>query len=88
MSGRSRKQRIFDMPGVYCIRVEGFVDESAADSFAGMTVAVSSLPDGGCVSTLTGLLLDQAALAGVLLTIQEMGLLLLSAERIDEGATP
>jgi hypothetical protein len=83
MPEHSRKQLVFDIPGVYRIRVGGGLSESWSDSLAGMTIATSMVDDEQYVTTLTGLLRDQAALAGVLNTIRELGLPLLSVERLE-----
>jgi hypothetical protein len=78
-----RYARIFDMPGTYRIRVAACLAESWSDVFAGMTIASSRLSDGAWATTLTGSLPDQAALAGILGTLADWGLPLLSLERIE-----
>jgi hypothetical protein len=83
MSEPRRNARIFDMPGTYRIRVAARLTASWSDVFAGMTIAPSRLSDGAWATTLTGSLPDQAALAGILCTLHDWGLPLLSLERIE-----
>jgi len=73
----------FDRPGIYSIRVLGFVDESWSDRLAGMRISTVSLDDKGPVTTLVGSVVDQAALSGVLETLYESHLTLLSVEMLE-----
>ncbi|MFN8379246.1 MAG: hypothetical protein U0452_11305 [Anaerolineae bacterium] len=77
-----RTQR-FDEPALYQIRVEGRIPASWADRLDGMRVTVISAAPPSYVSTLTGTLDDQAALAGVLNTLYALHLVVLSVTRID-----
>ena len=70
----------FDHPGVYRIRVLGYVNEDWSDRFGGMTITTEQGDDQRPVTTLTGLLRDQVSLAGVLETIHESQLSLLSVK--------
>lgn len=65
---------------VYRITVKGVVDAKWSDWFQGMSVT----PQPGNRTALTGSVADQAALHGLLLRIRDMGLPLLSVERVDE----
>ncbi len=73
----------FDRPGNYCIRVQGFLDESWSDKMGGMYITTSSRGDRTTVSTLVGRVQDQSELAGVLNTLYELHLPLLSVEYLD-----
>jgi hypothetical protein len=64
----------------YRISVEGCLKESWSDRLGGMTITRSSSPDHGEVTTLVGRLRDQAALSGVLNTLYELHLPILSVE--------
>lgn len=75
-------------PRVYQIRVAGHLDNQWTDWFAGMTV---TLEENG-TTLLTGPVVDQAALYGLLKKVRDLGLLLLAvnsvefdAARISEG---
>ena len=72
-----------DRPGTYEIRVPGRLDESWAQSFEGMTITVESGDDRPTVSTLTGVIVDEAALQGLLSRLYSIGLRLLSVRRIE-----
>ena len=67
----------------YQIRVEGRLGESCAVWFEGMEVAVD-MPeenDGPPTTTITGPVLDQAALYGLLSRVRDLGLPLVSVNR-------
>jgi len=77
----SRKKYLFDRPGNYRIRVQGHLDESWSDRLGGLRITASSPKDQeGSVTELVGQVLDQAQLAGVLNSLYEMHLTLLSVE--------
>jgi hypothetical protein len=64
----------------YEIRVQGALDESWADWCGGLTIEVH---DG--VTTLSGVLADQAALRGVLCRLWDLHLTLLGVRRVECG---
>jgi hypothetical protein len=68
----------FDTPAPYQIRVQGWVASSWSDRLHGMDISQTTFDNGLTVSTLSGELPDQTALAGVLNTIHEMHLSVLS----------
>lgn len=80
----SKKGLRLETPSTYRIRVQGRVDSSWADRLGGMTVTEDSSYDQAVVTVLEGHLPDQAALSGVLNTLYEMHLPLLSVESLDE----
>ena len=63
----------FDAPGTYRIKVSGYLDSSWSDRLGGMTITSKTKEDGRPVTTLTGELMDEAALAGVLSTLYDLG---------------
>ena len=71
-----------DQPAVYMIRVMGKLNESWSERLSGMTILSYNtvLKDGMDVTTLTGKLQDQTELAGVLSTLYNLRLPLLSVE--------
>jgi hypothetical protein len=71
--------RKFDKPGVYQIRVEGVLDRKWSDWFDGFTV----IPQASDETLLTGSVVDQAALHGLLNKIRDIGLPLLSVNRAE-----
>lgn len=66
-------------PAIYQIEVQGKVDISWSDNLAGMNIT-SNKQDDKEVTTLIGRLSDQAALAGLLQSLYEMKLPILSVE--------
>ena len=79
----SRKSYTFDRPGNYRIRVQGFLDESWSERLGGLRITTSSLKDQGPATELVGQVRDQAELAGVLNTLYELHLTLLSVEYLN-----
>lgn len=71
-----------DRPAIYQIQVEGRLDPSWSDWFDGMTLEVERQEEGLLVTTLTGMVLDQSALHGLLNRIRDLGLPLLSVQRL------
>ena len=67
-----------DEPACYRIRVKGHLSEQWANWFEGLTL--ENLPDGDAL--LSGQLLDQPALYGVLNRIRDIGLSLISVNRV------
>ena len=67
-------------PATYRIKVQGYLDESRSDFLCGMTITTSSRGNQGTVSILEGQLRDQAELAGLLNSLYELHLPILSVE--------
>jgi hypothetical protein len=73
-----------DQPCSYRICVQGYLDNAWADYFEGMQIE-NVCEDGNYkVTFLTGTLLDQAAVQGVLQKLYNLGFALIRAERIVE----
>ena len=75
--------RRFDKPGVYHIQVKGILDQKWLDWFDGFTI----LPQPDDETLLVGTVKDQAALHGLLAKIRDLGLPLLTVQRIENEAT-
>ena len=71
-----------DLSKIYQIKAQGQLDESWSDWFDQMTVTVECDTDGFPVTILTGPLVDQATLHGILRRINDLNLPLLSVEQI------
>ncbi len=70
------------LPGErYEIKIKGHLDENWADWFEGLTFTYGS----DATTTLSGEILDQAALHGLLKKIRDLGIPLISAVRIEPG---
>jgi len=68
-----------DQPAFYRIQIQGYLGQQWSESMAGLTISVSGERDQS-VTTLSGEVLDQAALIGVLNGLYGMGYTLLSVE--------
>ena len=68
-------------PLVYQIRVRGHLGRQWADWFGGLTVTPEDTGD----TLLTGPVVDQAALHGLLRRVRDLGLPLLSVMRLEPG---
>jgi hypothetical protein len=72
-----------DQPGTYEIKVPGRLDDSWSEWFEGMTITVQSGHDQPTITTLTGVVADEAALQGLLDRLYSLGLRLLSVKRTE-----
>ena len=70
-------------PDTYAIRIKGHLDARWHTRFEGMAIAMTD--DGNTL--LSGPIVDQAALHGLLKTVRNLGLQLLAVQRI-ERTTP
>ena len=68
-------------PLVYQIRIEGQLGSQWADWFEGLTIT----PDDNGDTLLTGPVIDQAALHGLLKKVRDLGLPLLAVQRVEPG---
>jgi hypothetical protein len=66
---------------IYHIRIKGHLGPQWSDWFAGLTVT----QEDGDVTLLTGPVVDQAALHGLLRKVRDLGIPLLSVNRADFG---
>ena len=69
-----------DSTAAYRIRIQGYLDNSWSDRMSGVAIGVQSRPNETPVTVLMGEFRDQAALSGVLNTLYDLGLPLLSVE--------
>ena len=80
MSKRNR-QRDPDEPMVYRIRITGHLGREWTDWFAGLVITLEANGD----TLLTGLVVDQAALHGLLKKVRDLGMPLVSVKRVRRG---
>ena len=79
----SRKSFSFNRPGNYRIRVLGSLDVSWSKRLCGLRISAVSIKDKeGPVTEVVGKVRDQAELSGVLETLYEAHLTLLSVEML------
>lgn len=75
-----------DRPATYQITVPGALDESWSDWAGSMAIAVDRAGNEPPVTTLTGVVSDQAALQGLLRRLYGLGLPLVSVVCLECGA--
>ena len=68
-------------PRLYEIRIKGHLADRWADRFAGLTITLEENGD----TLLTGPVVDQAALFGLLRKVRDLGMPLLSVRRVEPG---
>ena len=68
----------FDRPMIYQIRIKGHLDRRWTEWFGGLSI---TLEDNG-ETLLTCLVVDQAALYGLLRKVRDLGMPLISASRV------
>ena len=70
-----------DQPMVYQIKLKGHLDRQWEDWFEGLTFTLGEDGD----TLLTGPVIDQAALHGLLKKVRDLNMLLLSVNSVDPG---
>jgi hypothetical protein len=73
-----------ETPSTYRIRVQGHLDSTWSNRLGGMVITAEPFADKPAVTVMAGHLADQAALSGVLNTLYDLHLPLLSVENLDE----
>lgn len=73
-------------PATYRIEVEGLLEESWSERFAGMRITSRKRMDQSIVTCLIGRVMDQSELSGVLNGLAEMHLPILLVENISEDS--
>jgi hypothetical protein len=70
-------------PGTYKIRLKGHLDDRWADWFDGLAITLEENGD----TLLTGPVVDQAALHGLLKKVRDLGMPLISVSPVEHGPT-
>ncbi len=73
-----------DWPAVYEIRVEGHLGRAWTGWFDGLSIVLADNGD----TVMTGAVVDQAALHGLLKKVRDLGAPLVSVNRLEPGPTP
>jgi hypothetical protein len=79
MSNNSKQKTDSSQPTIYQIRIEGHLDDQWTDWFSGLAIALEENGD----TLLSGSIADQAALFGLLKKVRDLGMPLLSLNRIE-----
>lgn len=83
MTGKKPVDERQPQQSIYEIRIHGHLDARWTDWFDGLTITLEANGD----TLLTGLLVDQAALYGLLKKVRDLGLPLVSVNRVEPGPT-
>ena len=78
------RQYLFDRPGRYQIRVQGSLDKIWLEHLDGLEISTCPWGSYPQVTQINGWLADQIALAGLLELLNELGLVILTVERIEQ----
>jgi len=81
MSNENNPESDADQPMLYQIRIKGHLSRQWTDWFDGLTITLEE--DGNTL--LTGALIDQVALHGLLKKVRDLGLPLLSINPVEPG---
>lgn len=84
MPGKRRAQRDPSQPTIYQIRIKGHLGSQWLEWFDGLTVTLEE--DGSTL--LSGPVVDQSALHGILKKIRDLGIPLASVNEIDPNPPP
>ncbi len=85
MTGMIKGQKLtLDCQASYQIEVQGYLDERRSEWFDGMVIAPQASAEGASITRLTGTVVDQAALHGLLRKLYDLGLPLLLVNRVDD----
>ncbi len=87
MENNSQRPRL-DQRATYAIKIQGRLDAGWSAWFDGLTVSVAGGGSAPAITTLTGPVIDQVALHGLLARIRDLGLPLLSVQCLEEPAYP
>ena len=81
MANKSNAKSDSTQATVYQIRIKGHLDSQWADWFGGLAITLEDNGD----TLLTGPVIDQAALHGLLKKVRDLGMPLVSVNRIESG---
>ncbi len=72
-------------PATYQIKVQGWLGADWTDWFDGLAISLEKERNGSPITTLTGLIVDQAALHGLLAKLYRLGLPIVSLICLDSN---
>jgi hypothetical protein len=83
MSNKLNPKSDPDQPGIYEIRIKGHLGQQWTDWFGGLTITLEDNGD----TLLTGPVVDQAALHGLLKKVRDLGMPLISVIQVQFNVT-
>ncbi len=78
------RRYLFDRPGSYLIRVLGLLEPCWIEQLEELNISTSSWAGKYPVTQISGWLIDQTALAGLLDLLNELGMVILTVERLED----
>ena len=84
MSSKRNPKTDPGQPNVYQIRIKGHLSDQWTGWFEGLTITLEENGD----TLLTGPVVDQAALFGLLKKVRDVGIPLISINRVEPGKSP
>lgn len=84
MSEQRTERTDLASPTIYQIRIEGHLGPAWTDWFAGLAITLEDNGD----TLMTGAVVDQAALHGLLKKVRDLGVPLVSINRLEPGPAP
>jgi hypothetical protein len=86
MADKNNQKTDPSRPMIYQIRIKGHLNQQWTDWFEGLTIKLEDNGD----TLLTGPVIDQAALHGLLKKVRDLGMPLLSVDpvKLDQGDVP
>jgi hypothetical protein len=75
-----KKDISFDGPATYCITVKGRFDQLWCEDLGGMDIRIKGQEDEPAITILTGQVRDQAELMGIMNSLYELHMTVLSVE--------
>ncbi len=77
------RQYLYDRPGRYQIRVVGVLDQRWLDHLEGLEISTGPWGNYPVVTYISGWLSDQTALAGLIDLLSDLGMVILTVERLE-----
>ena len=84
MTQQAEPEFSFQKPAVYKIKVQGEVKKSRTEKLHGLQINIERSPSRSPVSVLVGQINDQSALSGVMHTLYEMHMTVISVHMLSE----
>ena len=75
-----------DQKANYVTKIQGCIDENLVDWYGPVNIAATAAGREEVVTTLSGIITDQAGLVGLIRHLHGLGLALLSVERVVPGS--
>jgi hypothetical protein len=84
---RKKDKKVLTMqgPAIYQMRIQGQLDARLSDRMGGMQITEVGGTENGPETIMVGRIVDQASLSGILNSLYELHLPVLSVERVDAG---